>query len=235
MTHKKSEVTIYVTMDYDVFVKNKHQPINRITDSLVLEKSLEFTKGNHLKPIIVNEKTMEIIDGHRTLHATRKTKTPLYYILITTTEADEIMKLLNMSSKNWSTAQFINHYGHNDDNYIKLEEFMRLKGSTIEMIKNFSMATQSGLRAGMDIKGMDYILLDKVRKTAIYIVGVFDLRLTTVHRAIRDLKNNIDEFNIDLLEEKVMRDRRDGKYERIEFVTSVSKLTTALAATYARK
>ena len=235
MTHKKSDVTVYVTMDYDIFEQNKKQPINRITDSLVLKESLEFTGGNHLKPIVINENNMQIIDGHRTLHASRQARTPVYYILISTKEADKIMKLLNMSGKTWSTAQFINHYAHNDKNYKILEKFMKTQGATIEMIKNFSPATQSGLRSGMDIKSLDYILLEKVRKIAIYISGVFDLRITTVHRAIRDLRNSIGDLDIDRLEENIMRDRRNGKYEKIEFVTSVSKLTTALSATYARK
>ena len=235
MNHKKSDIVVYVTKDYNIFQQNPLQPNNRTGESTNLERSIEFTNGNAMHPILVDEKSMQIIDGHRRLYVSRNTKTPVYYILIDATNSKELMRFINISSSNWSTKQFINHYSRIDDNYAKLEAFLMLQGSTFEMIKNFSIVSQAGVRAGMDISSLDYNHLDSVRKVAILISGIFDLRLTMVHRALRDLNYEVGDIDIQKLDDKIREDRRTGKYEKAIFVSNIGKLKTILAITYNRK
>lgn len=236
MKHSQSEVVIYVTRNYNSFKTHDLQPEKRIGALSALEKSIKFTNGNSLGPIIVNEKTMQIIEGHRRAAVAAITGTPLYYILINEDNDEELMRLINASSVNWTTPKFINHYAKRDEGYAKLEEFLKLKGATFEMVKKFSEVTQDGTRAGIDISDLDYEELEKIRVVGEFIAGMFMIQITVVYRAMEALnKKHKNKLDIELLTIKVKKDREKGLYANVMFVATVKALTEVLDKTYQRK
>ena len=228
------EMVLFKTTNYEQFKENPTQP-NKRTDSVTsLAKSLTITKGNMLVPIIIDPKTKYIIDGHRRREAARLAQVPLYYIYYEG-DYEVLMRLLSTGQKNWSSTQFINHFSYNDDGYAKLQSFLEEEGATIELVKKFTILSQAGIRAGINIDEINYKELHELREAANLIAGTFSLPLTLVHRSISDMKDKLKTIDGKILKEHIERDRKNGKFGGVKFVATRDLLSQILIQSYNRK
>ena len=144
------------------------------------------------------------------------------------------MKGINITSANWTTRQIITAVGLDDCNYAEIDMFLKEKGASVELLNLYSGYKYAQIRAGVAL-GMDFEYLNNIREVSIYVGGVFGLNNTIVLRAIKKLKKQIKNFDINVLKNKVERDFLAEKYNNIFFTTNLNKIITVLAKTYKTK
>lgn len=100
--------TYYKTDKYWKFTFN---PKNRVVDRLHVKALASSIKNRNLlceQPILVNEQ-YEIIDGQHRLTAAMKLGVPIYYILRNGLTIEDAIAL-NINTKNWGLADYLQHY-----------------------------------------------------------------------------------------------------------------------------
>ncbi len=132
------------TLKHDEFIfrKDNREKIKR-SDVEHLKESIQRNNMLHLNPILVNEK-MEIMDGqHRTM-AAQELGLPVFYIIAEGLEAKDIIDL-NVS-KRWSHMDYLNFYcQHENEQYIKLREFMDKRNISISVALNLMLGRTVGM------------------------------------------------------------------------------------------
>ena len=224
----------YKTTNYSELLKHNLQPDNRVGANADLVMSMKLTDGNRFSPIMISEKTGAIIDGHRTLEACKRAGVPVYYIKVDVEDEALFMALINSTGRQWSTANFINHFGVHNADYRILEDFLRQQGATAQLLNLFvDGITYETLRQGTDISHINYEKLEEIRRAVIFISGKFDVRTTNSMRALkRVMKEFNGNFNVTLLIEKIELAHERGDYQGLGFITTDTKLTDLLLKTY---
>jgi hypothetical protein len=122
---------IYKTYDFDKFDTTAY---NRdISEGHVAKLKASFAERDLgiASPVKTNEHS-EVIDGGHTLEARKQGNFPLYHIIIEGTSAEKDIARLNMTRKDWTYEDWINHYvtRHNNSedktrfiNYILFQNF----------------------------------------------------------------------------------------------------------------
>ena len=78
--------------------------------------------GMLINPILVNE-NHEIIDGQHRYLAAKETSSPIYYIIVSGYQLEQV-HTLNMNQKNWTAKEFLHGYANMDlKDYIILRDF----------------------------------------------------------------------------------------------------------------
>ena len=223
----------YVTTEYETLLQHDLQPTNRAKTKKELIESIAFTQGNQFSPIIVSEKTGQIIDGHNTLKACMMAKVPVYYIKVDVEDEAKLIVLLNSSNTGWSTANYINHHGLRDVNYVKLEEFVKRKGAGSHIITLFADGLDIPMiRKGVDISHLDYDYLEDIRRLIIYVAGKFDLKITVTQRGIKKFMKEVQKHDINKLKDNIEKAYLRGDYDNLAFITLPDKLCDLLIKTY---
>ena len=227
----------YRTEEYSQFKTHDLQPTKRTKGYSDLIESLKLTGGNKFNPILVSEKTMQVLDGHRRLSASNIAKLPIYYILLDVEDEALLMGYINSTSKNWTTANFINHHAQKDKNYETLETWLEHQGATVELIKLFIDGLDiQMLKKGVNISHLNYNYLEQIRKASSYISGNFMLPLTMCMRALKLTYKHFDgELDMLLLVDKMEQSYINGHYNKVGFVNNKDRLTEVLISTYKRK
>lgn len=128
MTHKKSDVQVYVTSDYKIFNRIKG---NRELNKTKIKKIVrDIQHGNNLLadfPILVSERgaKLDVTDGQHRLESAIQTKKPVYYIIRKEALSLDKMARFNSLQEKWKPQDFINCYiekGISD--YKKLNDFV---------------------------------------------------------------------------------------------------------------
>ena len=165
-------IKTHSTKDYTKFETSRFQPKNRTYSIHKLALSLKITKGNVYNPILVEEDTMEIIDGHRRLLGCITSKVPVYYIMVPKELALNLMVSMNSTSKQWTMNNYISHFAEYKKEYVELQDFLTETGSSIELFTRFSKNNIDFLKEGV-ISKVSYKKLNKIRRTALNIADVF--------------------------------------------------------------
>ncbi len=126
------------TKDYDLFTfrddnreKIDQAHVKRLSESIKSRNLLE------LRPIIVNDK-MEVIDGQHRLLAAKLLGVDIFYQQENKLSASDIIRM-NIS-KPWTMGDYLNFYCHHqNDEYIKLKNFMTKHNLILKVALNISM------------------------------------------------------------------------------------------------
>lgn len=96
----------------------------------------------HLNPIIVDS-NMNIYDGQHRLEAAKTLKTPIYYVVGTDVQLNDIM-LLNANMKNWSMAEYLDAWAdRGKEAYKEVKKFIKKYDATIA--NSLAMLSADGL------------------------------------------------------------------------------------------
>lgn len=122
---------VYETKDYDLFISEK---TNRsISREHVIKLSNSIKQKNLLKdqPILVSKKINGkyfVIDGQHRLKSCVDLNIPVWYKIAEEATTEDV-KILNITAKNWKSADFLNYYiNKNNINYIKFQKFFNWSG-----------------------------------------------------------------------------------------------------------
>ncbi len=223
----------FMTTDYTSLTKHELQPENRVGVGADLVESLRLTEGNRFAPIMVSEKSGQMLDGHRRLAGCERAGVPVYFIKIDMKDEALFMARINSTGRQWTTANFVTHFGITNTYYRQLEDFLALKGASVQLVNLFVKdVSYSTIREGHDISHIDYTVLDNVRRTVIFIAGKFDVRETTAMRALKRVMKEFKNLDVDILIQKIELVHKRGDYEGLSFITTDMKLTDLLIKTY---
>jgi disulfide oxidoreductase YuzD len=115
------EFSLYHTNEWSYF---RFLAENRYINEAHVEALMDsFTKDGYLFTILfVNEK-MEIIDGQHRFEAARRSKLPVYFMVMPGWGIKEVT-ILNVNSRNWTIVDFMGtHAKAGNPNYVRFKEF----------------------------------------------------------------------------------------------------------------
>ncbi len=138
-TQEGSEV--HVTTDYSIFkgyVGNRVVNMHHVND---LIKSIARKNMLAQNPIMVNE-NMQVIDGQHRLEAAKANNLPLYYMIVSGGNLEDI-QALNTSSLRWTALDFLKSYVEQGaEQYIELEKYLSTGIRLTNLVQIFSRDTK---------------------------------------------------------------------------------------------
>lgn len=121
--NKKSNVTVYVTDEYENFKKLKSNRKVKKSKVTAIKESIKEI-GWIPNPIIVNEK-LQVIDGQHRLAALEQLGLPVPYVIAEGVGVNECM-WLNRNMSNWTIEDYITAYiEEGNEHYKKLRELSK--------------------------------------------------------------------------------------------------------------
>ncbi len=144
MAHNEKNVQFGTTEDYAMFNASKNQPTTR-KHSGQLERAM-LSVGYNIEPIIVNG-DMVVQEGHGRLAVCKKHNLPLRY-LIDRSIGKDAMKVLNSTSSNWKTRDYISHHANSNAKYKELDDFCQHEKFNIDVLTSWYGFTSTMIRDG---------------------------------------------------------------------------------------
>ena len=220
------------TINYDKFVTHQLQPLKRVKVTVELVESLRKTNGNEIQPILVSKKTNQIIDGNRRAQACKIARVPLYIKYLDSEEEAAIMSSLNNTGRTWTTLNFIDHYARQNDDYMVLQTYMVEKKVNIELIRLFGGVSNLMIKNGASVSNLNYTKLERIRRLAVLISGIFDVTNTVALRAIYKLSITIPKFSLVMLTRHLKMQQKKNGYNRLNLIGIQTQLLDVLTDTY---
>ena len=157
------EIKIHETRDYKLFKRLKGNRDITNKRVAIIKASIESV-GYISNPIIVNEK-MEIIDGQGRAEALRQLDMPVEYRVIENIGIEEC-RAMNLKPTSWSIKDFVKSYSeYGNDNYIRLEELVKLSGIPLSTVYALCMNTsRSGYSSQKDLRNGTFVLSEDTAK-----------------------------------------------------------------------
>lgn len=125
-------------LTYDQLKKLNHHPQNRIVREASVKKILAaIERGEKIAPVIINRRTMVMVDGqHRVAawilfvenHPEIKSKFALNVVAIDVSQEEEFALIIRTNSKNvkWVSADYLNAFANaGNENYVRLRNFVK--------------------------------------------------------------------------------------------------------------
>lgn len=226
----------YKTMNYGIIKEHDLQPTKRVKGYQALANSLKITNGNAYHPLLVSEKTMQLVDGHRRYYSSIIAGTPIYYVLLNEEEEAKIMTMLNTTSRNWTSMNFIEHHSLKNDEYEKLYDFLSTTEASIELVKLFANIDLSILKEGGNISNIDYEYLHRVLYATSIINAIFKLGNTFSMRSLKKVVKLVGkDFDINKLLTNIGIDAEKGRYRNLHITSNQDMLQDTLLQTYKRR
>jgi len=176
------------TKDYNKFKTNKFQPEHRPKPSKDMLQSIKETNGNILCPIIIDS-NFEVIDGHRRLQACKACNSEVWYVSTDSLGIDSarIMMLLNTTSRQWNTQQYIEFHSKQKEEYMELKNFIEDNSIPFALLTSFAGLSTSIAQSGGDLN-LDYSKLSRMINVYNIVRGYYSsLPTNVVHRTLGKL------------------------------------------------